>query len=83
MKENIQEIQVPFKSDCKKYLMSLPIIMYKTHYVSTKRTNKKLNFLSEMKETRKSYEKNLIVGQLNMHSLRNKVLSVTESVKRL
>ena len=36
-----------------------------------------------MKEMRKSYEKNIIVGQLNMHSLRNKVSSVTESVKRL
>ena len=46
--------------------------------ISKKESNSKLNFLSELKEMRKSYVKNIIVGQLNINSLRNKFLSVKE-----
>ena len=45
---------------------------------SKKESDSKLNFLSELKEMRKSYVKNLIVGQLNINFLRNKFLSVKE-----
>ena len=47
---------------------------------SEKESNRKLNFLSELKEMRKSYVKNIIVGQLNINYLRNKFLSLYLSV---
>ena len=45
---------------------------------SKKESNSKVNFLSELKEMRKSYVENIIVDQLNINSLRNKFFSVKE-----
>ena len=68
--ESIQETHSIITSNCNKKLMSLPITIFK------KKLNGKLNFLSELKEMRKSYVKNIIVGQFKINSLRNKFLSV-------
>ena len=46
--------------------------------ISWKETRRNFIFLSELEEMNKSYVKNIVVGQLNINSLRNKFSSVKE-----
>ena len=77
--ESIQETHSIVTSNCNKKTNELANnYIQNTLDTSKKESNSKLNFLSELKEMRKSYVKNIIVGQLNINSLRNKFLSVKE-----
>ena len=77
--ESIQEIHSIITSNCNKKTNELANnYIQNTLDTSKKESNSKLSFLSELKEMRKSYVKNIIVGQLNINSLRNKFLSVKE-----
>ena len=60
--------------------MNLPIIMHRTYQISL---NRNFNFLSELKKMRKSSVRNIIVGRLNINSLRNKCLSVKELLSQI
>ena len=74
--ESIQETHSIVTSNCNKKTDEL-VNNYVQNTLDTpkKESNSKINFLSEM---RKSYGENIIVGQLNINSLRNKFLSVKE-----
>ena len=77
--ESIQETHSIVTSNCNKKTNELANnYIQNTLDTSKKESNSKLNFLSELKEMRKSYVKNTIVGQLNINSLRNKFLSVKD-----
>ena len=77
--ESIQETHSIVTSNCNKKTNELANnYIQNTLDTSKKESNSKLNFLSELKEMRRSYVKNRIVGQLNINSLRNKFLSIKE-----
>ena len=71
--ESIQETYSIVTSNCNEKTNELANnYVQNTLDTSKKKSNSKLNFLSELKEIRKSYVNYIIVGQLNLNSLRNK-----------
>ena len=64
--KSIQETRSIITSNCNKKTNELANnYIQNTLDTSKKELNSKVNFLSELKEIRKSYVKNIIVGQLN------------------
>ena len=76
--ESIEETHSIVTSNCNKKTNELASNYIQNTDTSKKESNSKLNFLSEVKEMRKGYIKNVIVGQLNINSLRIKFLSVKD-----
>ena len=79
MNESIQETHFTITNNCNKKTNGLANnYVYGKLDISEKEKNRNLNFLTELREMRKSYVKNIIVGQLNINSLRSNFLSVKE-----
>ena len=81
MNKNIHKTQATFMSNCNKKTNELANnYVQKILNISRKETNRKLNFLSELKEIKKSYVKNIVGCHLNVNSFKNKLSSINESL---